>query len=763
MNGFEKTLNFAGLTDPSYTEGENCVTWTGRQSFVQAPITIVQITGCSSKHELIDELKGIKGANVTAVISTRRAVETILSAASEAGLTDCTVESEMLFKIAVEKFGPQINRDTDDIYIEPLMIDKKAGTENPAILSLMHWLRAETKQYGRMAIVTGNAGFGKTTLTQNIAQKIVKTSAMRRIPVYINSDHWKKLVGGGRYSLRGIFTEAVSNAFPNSAIGDDVIEHLISRGALVPIFDGLDELCTDAYTETSVSEIIGQMNDLFDMEYDGKAVFTSRSTYWADVTASDRMQLYGFEIRPFDAARREKFVSEWLTRHGGDKNFILQTFSMIDSIVDMKPEARDAVGLRLSQSPYIAKLICLGSSKQSSSKYDLNQFVNGIDPLDSLVVAALNREEDRYPVPPSIQRFVLFTLSLFYGNTFSYDETAEVLELYDVGVDLLDEMLSHHFITNHGARKGFLFEGMSDYLRAKAIASFIYEGDEGFLGVEEYFRQINNMSDASVDIFASISSFHIRNATLEHFFSTDRVQNAFSGDGAQGILILFWASLKRVYNLTREEVRNTMVNTLLGGVREFNKIDFSGNFEHLDFRGMRFNQCSFQSVVFKDCLFDDETIFKFCEILDEFEVLSSPTFAEVQEENCNLRSMQARAAFAGRKTENGRRRIYGEDVRAVVKEMIRQLNLRDNVFVDVSKEGVMSRVKRKNSYMADSVMDELERQGVFQNTRGTRGHKARVAVSGDAYSDVVAFWKDGAEIGAVRTAIKNLDALFGIS
>ncbi|PWW01975.1 NACHT domain-containing protein [Hoeflea marina] len=752
MGDFAQTLGFLGLSSPIENQLDTCSFWQGREdtAFDDRVVNILQVRSFSSKAQLERELDTVKIMPSAAILTTIQERDRIKEILLERNIKRVDTEDEILFRNAERKFGSRSAWPTEEIYIQPTIKDMKTRENHDATNAVVGWIRAETSS-DRVAIITGSAGFGKTTFCKEIVNTVQSRKNITRLPIYIDSSHWRKLVNERRFSVRSACSEAVANAYPNSAIGDDAIEHLISRGAILPIFDGLDELCTDAYTEASVADIIDQIESLFEEDSAGKAIFTSRSTFWADVRMSERMKLHEFEVLPFDAGQREAFLERWFKLHSGDRKFVDQTLSIVDSSKATSSSKNYVSAVRFSQSPYILRLVCLSATHRKGGDYDKEEFLNRLDPLDGIIIAAGNREVRKSGISFPTQCGVLFSLSLLHGDVFSVEEFTSIMQLYDLDEDALEGMLSHHFISNYGNRKSFLFHGMSDYLRAKALAEYIFKDNDNFIGIDEYFSQINNLKDTSAELFSDIASFYATISTFKEYFLAVRVQQHYRGRSAQGLLLLLACCGKKTFHLNRSEVGTLISEIFMSGKKRFQNLEFACHFEGFEFSGFEFSHCIFENVVFRDCNFDTDTKFVGCSFGGDFEVLNCENFDEVRDEGCIFKTMQARSTFDNRSSRASTRKVTINDIKVLVREALRLLNSRDNTFLDVRREGVLSRLQKKNSYLAAELLETMEKCGVLRVRNGMKGHRARVEVC--SISDVLAFWDDGAEIGSVRAAI----------
>lgn len=266
-------------------------------------VNVVEFNDRPTRQHLFQVLKDIGNNKDYAVVRSNIDVDPFLRELNGLGFVNVATVRSILFNGILELLGTRGAMELPRATVEPFLLDSQSQKTHLCTGAVGDWLR---EQPSRLAIVVGPAGFGKTTICQILVNKFIKTPGLERLPLYISSRHWKHLLEKGAVTIRSVFNEAVSTTYRDAALGDDMIAHLITEGAILPIFDGLDEICTDAYTEISVREIVDQLDDMFADNPNAKAIFTTRNTFWGSARVDERLRFYELSVLPFDKELRDK-------------------------------------------------------------------------------------------------------------------------------------------------------------------------------------------------------------------------------------------------------------------------------------------------------------------------------------------------------------------------------------------------------------------------------------------------------------------------
>ncbi len=758
MIDFERTLRFLNLEPQKSKSFGRARIWetVSILGLGGANALVLEVGSNTTASEVREAVSSPFGKASTAVFRRDQELNRLSGVLRESGITNSLLERDILFEAAKKLLGTGSKLDLPRATIEPAILDAKDNSVGLCTRKVADWVRESGS--GSLAVLTGPAGFGKTTICKILVNRILDAPVLKRIPLYISSANWQHLIEQHHVTLRGVFLEAVSSTFAKAAIGEEMVEHLIAQGAIIPIFDGLDEICTDAYTEIGIREIVSQLEELFSETPEARVLFTTRTTFWSTARADDRLRFSEFRIQSFDSERRNEFLEEWFDRDAEAKSRATSLLGRIEALGNSGPRSDGEDEVLFSESPYMLHLACLAAEEQSGLGFDEATWADVRDPLDAVLRSLSAREVFKNKIQPGKQNRILYTTALLHGENFSVDDFSEVIELYEEEGERLDGMLSHHVIGGRGDRRKFLFHGFGDYLRAKAIASWLFDGEDQIFGVEEYLADINSENDTSVDIFGEISGFYGGIDTLRLAFAREAVQKLFLNRTGQGLLLLLARSVRQQGMLTHEEVATELNEIFLGGSGVIENIHFEGQIEGVSFRGLRFDNCEFLDTIFRNCEFDKDTKFlETCVFKKDFAVYACEGFGECLLEATNL-STQARAVFASRKVRGSDRRVSREDIETLFGFIFSQMQTSDLNYRDISREGLISRAQKKNSYIANAVIDVLQKNGVLKITRQQSKHKTRVGVGKP--EDVIAFHREGASVRSVRKSVNEVMQMY---
>jgi len=408
--------------------------------------------------------------------------------------------------------------------------------------------------------------------------------------------------------------------------------------------------------------------------------------------------------------------------------------------------------IRFSESPYILHLASLAAEEQRGHNTDTEPWADARDPLDAILGALAAREQDKNSISANKQNKILYSVALTYGEEFSVDDFNKISDLYIEEGERLDGMLTHHVLTGEGNKRRFLFNGLGDYVRAKAIANWIFLNHNDIMGTEDYLEQLLSEDNTSVDVFGEISRYYGNIATITNSFSDDRVRSNFSGRKGQGLLFLFVRALRKQKCVQHQEIEDLFIKTFLRGERVLHSLKFMGQIGNLSFNSLRFEGCRFHNVVFRNCEFDDSSEFVNCDFKGDFAIYGCDGFENTVLAS-SLLSPQAKAVFALRNVKGSDRRVTESDVHELMRYIFSQLQNFDLRYGDMSREGLLSRIQKKNSYIANFLVECLIKRGVLKIS-GHQRHRDRLSVA--LPEDVIAFHRDGAVIRSIRAVVDDV-------
>jgi len=598
------------------------------------------------------------------------------------------------------------------IIIDPKFISQTTIHGN----EFSNWINAHTDE--QVAVVAAPAGFGKTVFCKNLFQKLNTKKRKDIIPIYISSEVWAEFVSEIDISIQELIIRSISKIYPKSALGEKTIFHLIQSGTLLPIFDGLDELCASAYNEINIDDVISQINELIEDSEFARVLITSRKVFWENIPAHIQQQVKLFELDSFGKEERDEYINRWFD-DDEEKNILANKYiSRIDNISGPSGSG----SYRLICSPYILWLIVKAIDESGGIGFDEHALLQEEDLIDGLLVAVMRREKKKISgfssdnLSGREQILILMTLSLFHENRFSDDEIYSVAELYSPNTSFDESLLSHHLFESVGNYKRFVFDGLADYIRAKAICRWLFR-DEEIVGVEEYLSQIRSADDMSLDILTDIMGIYIKDVDVESvlrgFVSFSKHKNLL-----HGAIITLIAIYKRFYKKESIEMFEILCDL---GVFEEGKIrgvNFCGEIEFVNFPRFEFVDCIFEDVVFKNSSFEDSCIFKECSFINDFQIYQCEGRENLRDIDTREISLSAKGVFASSvESADNLASINVDDINYMIEYVVDRMANRKGGYERMNCEQLRSYAQKKNYFLADDILSALEKENVLEVSR----------------------------------------------
>ena len=212
-------------------------------------MAILQIKRFTSLESLGREFDALKGAQCQVVISTIQDTDRLRQFFSQKGARSVFTESELLFHALRDMLGLAYPHHVDErAYVVPTILDISNNRLGNGAKIVGNWLMSSRSALrDRMGIILAPAGFGKTAFSKHLTNKFREEASQPFIALYISRDHWRDIISRKNLFFRDILSEAMSTAFPSARFGVNALELLVAKNVVVPIFDGFDELCADAF------------------------------------------------------------------------------------------------------------------------------------------------------------------------------------------------------------------------------------------------------------------------------------------------------------------------------------------------------------------------------------------------------------------------------------------------------------------------------------------------------------------------------------
>jgi hypothetical protein len=250
------------------------------------------------------------------------------------------------------------------------------------------------KKQNRLFIL-GKPGAGKTTLLKHLVLQCT-TGKLDAVPIFVGFKAW---ADSGLMLMPFLTKQFTICNFPDA---QSFIEHILSEGRAIVLFDGLDEVSQEQGAHDRVSREVG---DFVDQYQGSRYVITCRTA------ATERVfsRFTYCELADFTEAQVERFVSFWFHDKEDKRKAFLDEFK--------KPEHKRLHDL--SRTPLLLTLLCLTFDETMTFPKRKAEIYE--EALDALL--------KKWDAERSIKRDIVYKkLSLGYKHQLLMELAAETFE-----------------------------------------------------------------------------------------------------------------------------------------------------------------------------------------------------------------------------------------------------------------------------------------------------------------------------------------------
>lgn len=366
----------------------------GRTALVLAPTSAIEPT-----QEVRRRIGQILGEHVTILTSTGLARD---------------VRQRLLRRAAVD--------DRDPYFVEPAL--EWEGTEVPSAVQALTTYFNDQTPGGRVAVLLGPAGAGKSTLTEEVCGSLQATPQASSLTIRVSDKEWVALERQHvdvtpdnmlRVALR-------KYGFASDDLGQ--LDVLLANGALALVFDSFDEVCTRGPI-TSPNKLLERILGLASVAHSqARILITSRPEFWESVDPDLRQQYETLTLLPFDAERVEAL---FYLRFKDNPNHQKRARIALERL--------ESPALRCI--PLIVRSICEAIAEGGEAGAWLSATDAGIkhsDPLPGVARMICEREREKHHWPTHADdQFELFArLAAEFGTTYTAEEIIDcaVLDIH---------------------------------------------------------------------------------------------------------------------------------------------------------------------------------------------------------------------------------------------------------------------------------------------------------------------------------------------
>jgi hypothetical protein len=674
--------------------------------------------------------------------------------------------TELLYNTTKQAIREVTTFDEEPYFIEQDALFGDSNDPTSSIFALAKWLRGERASENHVAVLLAPAGSGKTTLVKQLFGHLVRNHFRYAIPLLVEKSAWQRLPNQDSVNLHEIWRAAVNVWYPDAILGIEHLERCLAFGAVCPIFDGLDELCTILPWEFNPEDTVRELLTIFnDQSGPGRLLITTRSSFWAEnISPQTQSEVLQIELCPFSNIQRTAYIEKRFVENVAKRertNRILSRIASSTSVYRTTPyrptddkllipaESEDPYHL-VEFVPYVVMLSAESADTDNDDVIDrYGKHLGSNDPLRGLLLALCDREIRRHSLDISTEQQVRIfeTLTCEFGETFDLDDLSLVMDSLGIPVTKSEQFRSHAFLDYRNGRYHFIFPFLADYLRASALRHWL-TGVTKYQNIQALLRYCAGQPGSLLDGAAQL----IR-STIANWIQLAAERKRLDQPVDQSIcgffhLITFVAKAE---SASRKDVTAILLE-IFGdpNTSTLSNIYLEGSISNLNFSGVTFRGCTFRDVEFAKCIFDKGTRFEECTFLGRFLDDSCENFGAIEVLRSDL-SAAARSAFQFGSVRGVEKLITKQQIIETTYDILRRFVRGPMGFVTRKQDGVRESVKRLSPFSED-LLDHLIKAGVLEEFITRQKKMLRV---GDT-RDVRLFIQNNLITGKLKTGVDEL-------
>jgi hypothetical protein len=643
----------------------------------------------------------------------------------------------------------------------------KAGVA-PAVSELRRWLQADSLDNdSNIAVLLAPAGVGKTTLSEEVIRQTIQgPSKASIIPLLLKREQWANLAARGSLGILDIWMAGISDSYPRAILGTDQLERCLATGVVRPILDGFDELCSFFPSDFSATDIIEELVDLVD---EGKLLITSRTQFWEEnVDVATRQKVHEISLEPFNNEQRDQYLLNRFPKDTEKRRAATQVLSRIGNKAQDRSAPQRADGgirsferlqslatreLRVDSIPFVVMLAAETADRNDLSTLERYGSYFSSDPLEGLILAFCNREQNRHRLPLSAeeQLRMLQILATEFDSPYSVEDVDLAIGFVsaDAGSDAARLISNHALLVLDDKSLRFRYDFVSDYLAARVVRDWVADGSTN----TQVVRALTRCADGGGALVDRCLDLLTTNGP-PNLIELARTRWAHRPDETvvqAGLTRLFVELSKRLTPTSRKEHTETILSIFgtdtLYSVRD---LRLGGSLSSLDLAGVHFDRCHFTDLELSNCRFDESTRFTQCSFLGRLSITGCENFAAADiADTCTL-SVLARSVIQHEQGARKRFPITEEQIVAAVRQTLASFQIGAAGFRTRLVDNVERRLRGVT--FRDRMLRSLEALGVIDRYNMSGGEAYKVS----ATADVRVFLQNSTRVGKVAVAIDDL-------
>lgn len=634
---------------------------------------------------------------------------------------------------------------------------------NPLLSFLLDRSAGSGIPEGALGILLAEPGQGKTYMSRYLVSEIARR---KFVPLFIDSsqwhtmpveDHksiWKTIVHSFRHHDAPIgWLEGHENAFLRATLKADSFRI---------IFDGFDEYILQNKGSVQPVDVLESLAALAS-DTGARIIITSRTSFWDTNIAEEdtsnfltRSGSFVYKILPF---RREDAENYFKRRFESDAAAVGKAVRLYGRLYE---DNKELVGRG-----FVLSLVADLIDRMGNSDVEIGTTRSG---LLWLMQALCEREELRQKLPFTASQQLEFLRTFAAEGAVGEEMGSDLLDLamHIVRPDMdvparkacIEKLKSHPLIAFDPATGswGFKQAQIGNVLLADQLVKWPSDALVNF--VDRARLEAGQRHDLSAMIIGLVRSNYsqedaihkIGNIIQTTLQSTQSVNPAVERGKLAATLALMAVEEFKPRGHSHEE-RTALLLRMLGGA-PVHTLYFSGTLASFDFRGIVFEQCSFDRVTWATCTFDELSTFKRCAFTNGGSAPKSSGLGSATLTECIL-DEEARALFNTVRVNEGKRKYTLEDAKADIHWVISKFIIKGGIGLKTVEERSLLKGPISTSRYKKEVLEALQSTVIEEHTISgptARGYHVR-----EEAAEAVRFYSTNNVLtGPLREAIDRL-------
>lgn len=645
----------------------------------------------------------------------------------------CRTSDDLLYENFLKDLKPKSKASEQlEVYIDPSLQLEDGTIQANAVDFLANWLlpkdakNTKTKA-GNLGVLIADGGLGKTTLTRKLCAKL-SDKDKRIIPVLIESDQWRHLVES-TFKLDTLWNAALSEILERATgllSNETAFRVLVQEGLFIIVFDGFDEVCSSPSVYHKPHEIIEELTRLVTSEDDediqARILLTSRETFWNSIQEEiQEIPVDRFRLKGFDNEQRKSYFEHRLSDTGQRDlaNRIARSLSQAFYGIVSEPQANED---KPSGVPFILDLVVdyvRQCPEENSSQY-ADPYAPGL--WEHFLEGMCRRDNTRQTldVAPDKQLFAFQELFRDHESDISKADLRFYFETYcEVTDQKMLDRFENHMLLSRVSKDVFKakHEPLRIYFLARYLATELAKATDG--NASAIVKLLSRNSAGHTPVIDWLVGQLKRNgpekarAAVRHALALVAVAQE-AKQRQESSLALFYLIQKLIEEVEKKQRTAALLNYYeprFGGDHATVKGAYCGGLvSGFDFGGITFVECTFISVEFKNCVFNENTIFNSCRFEGNVQFSNCLGSKDIKIEKSRY-SREAEFALNKIQGTSSRKELKMAFAEEVLRKSLRKFRSGDSGFGSIQYQRRNSGFQPGNP-TNDTIWDALLRHGI---------------------------------------------------